>query len=67
MFYFFATLDGNGVNLVVATVFRVARVVAKPFEITAGLDNRRNIDVERLIVVVVVGCSVDVFPIVEFV
>lgn len=64
MFYFFATLDGNDINLVAATVFRVARVDVVPFGIIAGLDNRRNIGVERLIVV---GCSVDVFTIAAFV
>lgn len=59
-FYFFATLDGNDANLVVAMVFRVIKVLVDvvPFEITAGLDVRRKIDVERL---TVVGCSVDVF------
>lgn len=61
-------MGGNGVNLVVATVLRVARVVVKPFGITAGLDNRRSIDVERLIVVDVVGgCTVGVFTAVAFV
>lgn len=54
--YFFATFDGNDAILVVATVFRAARplavvVVVVPFEITAGLDVRRKIEVERLIVV----------------
>lgn len=64
MFYFFATLGGSDVNLVEATVFRVAWIV-EPFEITAGLDNRRNIEVERLIVVV--GCSVGFFAVVAIV
>lgn len=67
-FYFFATFGGNDVNLVVATVFRVAKVAAEPFEIIAGLDNRRDIEVERLIVVVVVvGCSVGFFAVVAMV
>lgn len=58
-FQFFATLDGNDANLVVAMVFRVIKALVDvvAFEITAGLDVRRKFKVERLIVV---GCSVDV-------
>lgn len=63
-FHFLATLDGNDINLVAATVFRVGSVGVVPFEIIAGLDNRRNIEVERLIVV---GCWVDVFTVAAFV
>lgn len=67
MFYFFAIFGGKDVNLVVATVFRVVRVLIVPVEIIAGLDNRRKlIEVERLIAVaVVVGCSVGFFAVVE--
>lgn len=66
-FHFFATLDGNDVNLVDATFFRVICVLAAavvPFEITAGLDVRRKFEVERLIVG---GCSLDDLSVVGFV
>lgn len=65
IFHFFATLDGTDVIFVVAMVFRVARllVAGAPFEITAGLDVRRKIEVERLIVV---GFSIEVFTVVPF-
>ena len=58
-------MDGNDVNLVVAMVFRVAIVlfVAEPFEIIAGLDVRRGIEMERLMVV---AGSVGVFIAVAF-
>lgn len=60
-FYFLMSLDGSGVNLVVETVLRVIKPVVgvEPFETTAGLDVRREMDAIRL--TDVVCCVVGVF------